>query len=256
MSVLIAALKKWRVVHLLGVSALRARYARSYLGQFWLTVCALAQIVVIGVVWAKIWRQPIDFFIAYYGVGFSIYSFVSSSIFESAGVIAGDARYYVNDKLPFMVSVLAHIYRNFLVILHNIPIVVGLIIWSEAARFTPTWSMLPAAPLALLFITFAAYVVSVLCTRYRDLGQIVGIVGTNLFILTPIMWESTVLAPEIRGYVYVNPLAALVELFRNPLIGLPVSPLAWYSLGAWTVAAGLAGGVMQRIFGRKLIFWI
>ena len=45
-------LRNWRIWHLMGTSELRRRYARSRLGQFWLTLSTAITVVTLGAVWS------------------------------------------------------------------------------------------------------------------------------------------------------------------------------------------------------------
>lgn len=108
-------------MHLLGVSTLRSRYSRSKFGQTWLSITMFVQILCIGLIWSLIWRMGVDDYLPYVGVGHIIYLFYTQTINESTGIFVADARVYLNDRQPFMLSVGAHIYRNVLILLHNIP---------------------------------------------------------------------------------------------------------------------------------------
>ncbi len=162
----------------------------------------------------------------------------------------------MNDKMPFMLSIFALIYRNILVFLHNVPIIALLILWSDSARFIPDAGMVPAVLLTVTFTVAVSYLVASVCTRYRDLMQIVGIVITNLFLLTPLMWRPEFIPEEYRGYIFYNPFAAMVECLRNPLLGLRVEPIAYAFLIGWTVIALVLGMALHRRFEHRLVYWV
>lgn len=250
------SLREWRLVHLLGLSVLRARYARSYLGQFWLTLTTLAQIAAVGATWSFLWGQSVDAFLPYYGAGFIIFSFVSRMLTESSVVLAADARYYLNGEMPFMVSVLALLYRGAIVFLHDLPVLLLLLLWSDSARLTLSPAFPGAVGLLLLFTLFAAYFVALVAARFRDLVQIVTIVIANLLLLSPVMWQMEQIPEPYRRYFYLNPFTAILTAVRNPLLGMQVDAWAYLYLAVWTGIAGLLAALAHRVLAARLIFWI
>lgn len=158
--------------------------------------------------------------------------------------------------MPFMVSIFANIYRNALVLLHNVPIIVVLPLWSDTARFRPGWGFMPALALSFVFTLLCSYIAAVLCARFRDLIQIVAIVLQNVFLLTPVMWKLDVVPERYQFYVFCNPFACVLELVRNPLVGLSVNPIAYWILAGWCLLLTLAALLLHKRLADKLIFWI
>jgi lipopolysaccharide transport system permease protein len=248
--------KRWRLVHLLGIATLRSRYARSRFGQMWLSISMLVQIILTGVLWAVMWRMPIDEYLPYVGVGHIFYLFVAQTISESTGVFIADSRLYLNDRMPFLTSIFAHVYRSFIVFLHNVPTVIGLILWSVHASPQLDWLFPLAFAMALLLLIAASYVLACICTRFRDMTQIVALMMQLLFLLSPVMWKTEFIPVQYRDYVFINPFAAALELLRNPLIGLPINGFAWLSLVCWTLVAVTCAYIINRRFDRRIIFWV
>jgi hypothetical protein len=54
-----SGLRYWRLSHLIGLGKIRRRYARSRLGQFWLTLSTAIMVVALGVVWSTLWKVDI-----------------------------------------------------------------------------------------------------------------------------------------------------------------------------------------------------
>lgn len=253
---LVATARLWRLVHLHGVSALRARYARSRLGQAWLSVTMFAFILCVGIIWSQIWRMPVDEYLPYIGVGHIVYTFVSQTINESTGVFVADARMYMNDKVPFQLSIASHVYKSMLVFMHNIPTIIILVLWSVEASFKPSLSFFSSIILLILFTYTSCYFVAVLCTRFRDLTQIVGLIMQVSFLITPVMWQMNFVPQEYHAYVMLNPFAAILECVRNPILGIPVADYAMESLICWTLLACFLSGLVYTRLNKNLIFWV
>lgn len=253
---LIFIAKRWRVVHLLGIGKLRERYARSKFGQAWLVISNLVFIVCIGTIWSLIWKMKIDEYLPYVGVGHVVYLFISQTLNDSTSIFVADSRYYLNEKMPFMMSVCSHIYRSILIFIHNIPLIIILIIWSNSAVFKPSILFFASFLILIIFLFFWSYILAAVSTRFRDLVQIFGLLFQLSFLVTPVMWKIEFVPIELRDYFMINPFAAFLEAIRNPLIGLPVIQGAYVSIIIWTLFGLLFALILHKKFDNKIIFWI
>jgi lipopolysaccharide transport system permease protein len=249
-------LAHWRLVHLLGITALRSRYARSTLGQAWLSVTTFMQILCSGLVWSLIWRLEVKAYLPYVGIGQVIYLFLAQTINESTGVFVADARLYMNDKLPFMISVGAHIYRNILIFLHNVPTIVLLLLWSNKVHPALTIDFFLGIILAFLFVFFISNMLATICSRFRDTIQLVGLIFQVIFLVTPLMWQVSFLPPQYQKFAFINPFTSMLELIRNPLLGMSVNTWALFSLSIWTVSVIVISIAVYTKMNRNTIYWV
>ncbi len=82
---------------------------------------------------------------------------------------------------------------------------------------------------------------------FRDIAQVLGMVFTGWFYLTPIVYPAAQVPARFQGWIELNPLAALVELYRQAFLGGRVA-LAPGTAGLALVAAVLlsAGFLLFR----------
>jgi lipopolysaccharide transport system permease protein len=248
--------KRWRIIHLIGISRLRERFARSKFGQAWLTISNFGLILVTGIVWSLIWKMEIDEYLPYVGVGHVIYLFISQTLNESSGIFIADARYYLNERTPFFLSIFSHIYRSSIIFLHNLPIIIILVVWSKAANFDVNIYFFLTFFLLVVFLIFWCYVIAALCVRFRDLIQLFGLLFQLLFLITPVMWKLTFVPEKYRFYFLINPLASFLEIMRNNLIGISVNSYAYITIAVWTLIGILLASIIYKYFDKKIIFWI
>ena len=250
------ALSRWRLIHVLGMMSIRSRYARSTLGQVWMTLSVFFLVVSTGLVWSFIWHAPVKFFLPYVCAGYVFYLFVSSTVNESTTCIIADHRLYINQKMPCSISVMTHVYRSFVILLHNLPILIALLLWSSAVHIHFGLFYIPALFLILFFLFFSSYTLAVICTRFRDLIPLVASLMQVAFLVTPVMWQLKVIPQHYHFYVLLNPFASCLEVLRNPLIGIPVEKVSYFILLSWTAfAAGLAF-LVHRYMEKNTVFWI
>jgi ABC-type polysaccharide/polyol phosphate export permease len=128
--------------------------------------------------------------------------------------------------------------------------------WFEI-QFT-IYTLMSIVGLVFLLITciWMAFVLAIICARFRDIVQIVSSVIQIIFFLTPVLWKPELLPPESRRVVDWNSFAVLLSIVRDPLVGRPVP--ATY----WGVACVLAfGGLLLTLpfFGRyrrRVVYWL
>jgi homopolymeric O-antigen transport system permease protein len=234
---LIEGVQQWRVWHLLGSGELRRRYARSKIGQFWLTISTGMFVATIGFVWANLWNMPIARMLPYVAVSYILWLFISGILGDATQAFIKNAPYFFNQKMTFSVAIYALAYRQVLVLGHNAVIIVitYIVFWQPVS-----WSALLALP-GILLTTFisvlVAYLIAVVCTRYRDVGQIVESILQIAFFVTPVLWSVELLKEDVLWLIDYNPFAVFLSLVRDPLLGI-VPPLE-----RWTVALSMTLGV-------------
>jgi lipopolysaccharide transport system permease protein len=99
-------------------------------------------------------------------------------------------------------------------------------------------------------------VLGTLCTRFRDLPQIVSSVMQVVFFLTPVMFRSDQLPTTGHHAMDLNPFAALLALAREPLIGQV--PTGWeyqFVIGLLLFGWALALLVYGK-FRKRITYWL
>lgn len=226
------------------------------MGQLWLTLSNFFMILCFGAVWSVIWKLPIDEYLPYVGVGHILYTTITQTLNESSGIFVIDARLYLNERLPFFVSVGAHLYKAIVIFAHNLPTIVLLVLWSNSAHLKLDL-MYPVALFGVLvFVCFGSYLIAIICTRFRDLIQIIGLLFQVAFFVTPLMWKVDVIPAHYEQFIYLNPFASMLVALRNPIIGLPVNSLAYYSILVWTLIVIASARLLYRKYDKRIIFWV
>jgi ABC-type polysaccharide/polyol phosphate export permease len=252
-----SSLRRYSLVAMLGWQDLRQRYRRSALGPFWLTISMGVMIGTIGVVFGQIFKAPMGEFLPFLAVGMILWTFMSTVISEGGnGFIAAEG-VIKQLPIPLFVHILRLIWRNILILAHNI-VIFPLVLIAVAKPLTIVALIsIPGLLLLILNLTWIALVLGVLCTRYRDLPQIVTSVLQVVFYLTPIMWMPNLLPERSAQYfLNLNPVYHLMEIVRAPLVGTVPT------LMNWEVSIGLAvvGWIFALFFyGRyksRIAYWL
>jgi ABC-type polysaccharide/polyol phosphate export permease len=121
-----------------------------------------------------------------------------------------------------------------------------------AGHFSILILLLPVHTFLLgLFTVGLAWIAASLQVYLRDTAQVVVVLLTGWFWLTPIFIDETHFPPEARFLVQWNPLAAIVKGYRQRLLMLELPP-AGELLALAAVCAGVffAGGIVFRHLKR------
>jgi lipopolysaccharide transport system permease protein len=253
---LMGGVYNWRVWHLLGVSELRNRYARSRFGQGWLVLSTGTMIGALASVWSLLWNQPLHDLMPFIGISITVWNFLSQILSECPSIFVMHSNYYRNQRMNFSVSIYSVIYKNTIILAHNFIIVIALIIIFGLPINWRLLQIIPAFMLICITMAWLGYLIAMMSVRYRDIIQLITTWLMVLFFITPIMWKPDFLPPRYQFIVDWNPLAQFLELLRAPLLGGPVSTHTWGT----TIAIALGGGLLSLPligrYQRRVIFWM
>jgi lipopolysaccharide transport system permease protein len=246
----------WRVWHLLGIRDLRHRYARSKLGQLWLVLSTGIMIAVLSAVWSLLWKSPLQELMPFFGIGLIMWTFLTQVLIDCTSIFVSHGTLYRNQRMNFSVSVYSVIYKNSIMLAHNLVIVAILVV---AFGVPINWYDLQVAPaFVLTWITmlWTGYIVAMTCVRYRDIIQVVVTWLTVFFFVTPVFWMPAFLPDRFHFIIDYNPLAQFLELLRNPFLGAPVSAHTWMFTAAIALGGGLVALPVIGRYQRRVIFWM
>jgi ABC-type polysaccharide/polyol phosphate export permease len=247
--------RAWRVWTILGWDDIRQRYRRSILGPFWITLSMGVFILVLGVIYGRLFHTDLTTYMPFLSAGYILWGFISAVTNDSCGAFHEGGRIIKQIKLPFTTYVFRVIYRNFIVFLHTIVIFIPVAIYFKVA---PDWKMLLALPglfLVVINVTWVATTLAIISTRYRDVQQIVTTIVQLMMFATPIMWLASSLGDAII-VAEVNPAYHLIEIVRAPMLGEAPELRSWLVACGLAVAGSLlATGLLVRK-SRRIVFWL
>lgn len=254
---LASALLNMRLPLFLARSDIRQRYRRSTLGPFWITISTGVMIACLGFIFGKIFKSPISEFLPFLAVGLILWGFISQVITEATTVFVSSEAIIKQLPIPYFSHVLRMVARNFYIFLHNIVIfpLVCLIF-----KITPNLNLMFIFPglLILVFnLLWISLLLGIICTRYRDLTQVVGSFLQIVFYVTPIIWLPSLL-PAKAGIMFLdpNPFYHLLQIVREPLLNHAPSILNWVV----SISLGIVGWLLTIIiFNRyrtRIAYWL
>lgn len=217
---LVASIKNIKLALFLAKADIRQRYRRSLLGPFWITLSTAILIGTIGFIFGNIFHSAKKEFLPYLSSGLIIWTFIASSINEATHVFPSNEGIIRQLPIPLFTHVMRMIARNFYIFCHNI-VIFPLVCFFCHFPLTPTiFFALLGLILLMLNLGWLTLLVAIVCTRYRDLSQIVSSLLQVFFYVTPIIWLPNLMTERVGNFVLmINPFFHLIQSVREPFLG-------------------------------------
>jgi lipopolysaccharide transport system permease protein len=249
-------IESWRIWHIIGISEIRRRYARSRLGQVWLTLSTGLFVLMYGMLFAFLFHQPPEKMLPYVTASFILWSTIAGSIGNATTCLVGAHKYFRNQYASFSIAIFVVIYREMIVLAHEIWVIFAVLIYFGLFFHVKVFAALAGFALVFFTLTWVCYLVAIVCVRYRDVIQIMASVMRAAFFLTPVFWHEEMFPEAYRKYLILNPFNVLLSVIRDPLLGSYAPP--HYLL--YGTVASVIGFVISLIFigkyRRRIVFWI
>ena len=239
----------------LGWVEVKQRYRRSVIGPWWISLSMLIFILMMSIVFSRLFHQRLDEYVPFFTAGFLFWTFISSSILEGTEIFRSNSGFIKQINLPFSLYVLKHLVRQIIFLLHNC--VVYLLVCAYF-QFNPGFNILwviPGLVLLVANIYWISFLVAMICTRFRDMAPLINSCVQIAFFVTPISWMPKLLDqnPLILRY---NPLVYLLDVVRAPLLGHMPPTASWLVCSVMALGGCAVCFVIFSYVRSKLAFWV
>jgi ABC-type polysaccharide/polyol phosphate export permease len=241
----------WRIWSVLAWFDIKARYRRSIIGQFWITLSMAVTICCLSIVYSVIFKIELAVYLPLMAVSFIAWGLLASLVNEGATVFIEAENYVRSSPLPKSMYIYRMLTRNLIVFAHNLAILPVVMVVFGILPNLATMLFAPALILTILNGGWVAILLGTFCSRFRDMPQIVASVVQIAFFVSPVMWGRTQLGENHQYMINFNPFAIFLELLRQPLLGRTPDTKIWVAAIAITLAGyALAIPFFARFRGR------
>lgn len=199
-------------------SGLKAEHRNSYLGYFWWLLDPLLNIAVYYFLVVIILDRGGPDYPVFLVIGLIVWRWISSSINASANAILRYSSIINQIALPKMIFPLSFTISQLVNFLFGLIVIAIFLIFFGVV---PTWHIvyLPLIILiTLLFLLAIGAVLGYITVFVRDIDNMLSHVIRIFFYASPIIWEGGRLPPEYSWAVDYNPIAILVNAYRDVLM--------------------------------------
>jgi lipopolysaccharide transport system permease protein len=210
----------------------------------------------IGIVYSFLFKQAVHDYIPFLAVNYVVWTLLAGTINDSTTAFVQASVFLRQEALPKTAFVMRVLVRNLIAFAHNL-IIIPLVFLAFGVIPSPvTLLAIPGLVLLLVAAFLVTVILGILCTRFRDLPQIVQNLLQIAFFVTPVMWRIDQMGGQAHLLVGLNPFAAFLRIVAEPIQG-HVPGLAVYASTFVTVAllAALAWPLFAR-FRARIVYWL
>ena len=225
-ALLTSLLKHGSLIYQLAKREIAARYRGSLAGLAWSFFTPLLMLAVYTLVFSSIFKvrwasgaaQSTGEFALILFVGLMIHGFFADCINRAPVLVLSNVSYV--KKVVFPLEILPWVSVASALFHLCISVVVLLVVQFAMVQYLPwTALLLPVLLLPLLLMTVAfTYLFAAVGVYLRDIGQLTVMITTVLFFLSPIVYPTSSLPEQFRGWIQFSPITYPVEQARRILI--------------------------------------
>ena len=219
----------------------RARFARTFLGSFWLGLSNLLSIAALALVYGTVFKvQDFSTYVVYLGIGLVVWNGISAAIGSAPNLFEHNQAHVHNTNLNPIFYVLEEWAFQVQTFLQSFGLVVLALSWFQHSLLFHllVYGWLPMLNL-FLFLFWAPMIVCLLGARYRDFYQLVPIALQLVFLLSPILYRKDNLG-AMAWTANLNPLYRVLSPVRHSLMAGEVQ----WSVGFAMLAINFVGLVV------------
>jgi lipopolysaccharide transport system permease protein len=203
----------------------KVRYQHTHLGGLWAVLQPLTLMLVFALMFSVLGRTPggtVPYALFAYAALVPWTAF-ASGLSSASGSLTGHASLLTKVSFPREILPLTYVAAALVELSAALIPLVALMAWY---RVTPTVHLIwivPAVIVMSLFMTAAGLLLSALNARYRDVGTAMPVVLQVWMFATPVIYPlaaaKSALEPGMYALYSMNPMAAVVDTFRQAVLG-------------------------------------
>lgn len=254
---LISSFSFWRIFYVIGINDIKKRYARSKIGQLWLTLSLSINIATISIVWSYLFRMSISEYLPFLAIGTIIWQYISICIMEGANLYITSAPYLRELNIPKFTYVNSLLFRNIVVLGHNLLVLIPIYTFcSIPISITGLLLSVTGLVITSLFLVPTAILVSLISLRFRDFPNITASLLQIAFYVTPIIWKTNLMPEKFFPYLILNPFAVFLSVCRDPLLNAKIPDYYWLATLIYTALAWAVAFIIFSRFRSRIVYWL
>ncbi|MBU1446019.1 ABC transporter permease [Patescibacteria group bacterium] len=206
--------KNLRILKEIAISDFKVRYQNSILGYVWTLFKPLMLFAVLYVVFSIFMRFPVDNYQLYLLLGIIIWNFFAEATAIALRSFETKRSLVTKIYFPRIIVVLASTLTSFMTFVLNIVVFFIFLAFSQI-NFDISFFFFLIYVIELYFIILGvSLALSSLYIKFRDLSHIWEVLLQIGFWMTPIIYPVSMIPQAYHRFIYMNPLARIIEYSR------------------------------------------
>ena len=236
------------LIEILTISDLRVKYQSSVLGFAWSLINPLFTLLILYLVFSRIYQMSESQFVLFLFVGIVTWRFLTNGTTRGmASIVANPGlvkKIYIPRHVLVFSSVLSSCISAFLEF-----IVLFCLLFIFKVQFSLSIVLFPLVFVLFFVIVYALSLgLASLYVYYRDLNQVWEVLLQAGFFLVPIVYPISVIPEQYLQLYLLNPITVIIEIFRSILIYGQFPPAAYVAYISIIAVVLLAAG--QLLFKK------
>ena len=159
-------------------------------------------------------------------------------------------------SVPLSVHIMRKLWNNLILFGHNFLIIIIVLLLYDKNISWVSLLAIPAFILILILLFLISIMLGIICTRFRDITQIVAVFMQLIFFFTPILWMKKVLSGRHSWISDFNPFYHIIKIVRSPLLGVAPSWILWVYMLAYIAIAAVMAIFFLKKFRSRVSYWL
>jgi lipopolysaccharide transport system permease protein len=251
-----AMIRYFHMWSLLGWYDIKHRYNRSLIGPFWITISTGVMVGSIGLMFSKIFKTQTSELLPHFAIGQIVWLLISAQMTEACAMFVQSQALLKQVSVPLSVHALRKLWYNLILFLHNFVIVILVSALYGKGFSLQSLFFFPGIALILVLLFFLSMILGIICTRFRDITQIVGVFLQLVYFFTPIFWMKKVLPERYSWVTDLNPFYHMIELVRSPLLGVTPDAEHWRYMILYIMLAAVLAFYLTKAYRHRVVYWL
>lgn len=251
-----AMFRCWPMWVMLATQDIKVRYHRSAIGPFWVAIRIAITIYSTGYLYGHLFHTDARDYLPFMASGLIGWGFIASFMTESCHVFLESSAYIKNQELFLSIFVLRVVFRNLIVLIHNLLAFIPVFFLFHVEIGYYTLLFIPNLFLMTMQAVVWGTLFALLGVRYRDFPQLIHSALQILFFLTPVMWMPKFLPESYQFWLDYNVLSYLLTLIRNPLLNQPIDIFNYEVMFLLLFLGSCFCVFSLKKYKYNLVFWL
>jgi lipopolysaccharide transport system permease protein len=230
-----------------------AAHRFTLLGWAWPLARQLAQLGVLVLVFSSFLDLGIPDFALFVFIGLILWNWFATGLGAASGVLLARRHLAFQPGFPMPALPAVSVAVPLVDALLAVPALVVLAA-VEGELSAGLLVLVPVLAVELLLLCGLAWAVAAITVVFRDMANIVAVGLTLLFYVTPVFYDRSIVPPDLRWVLDLNPLATLIDVTRAAVVGTPTpGALRLAVVAAVALVAAAAGYAVFRRMEPRLV---
>ena len=239
----------------LPMTDVKLKYRRTALGPIWNILTILITVSIMSVAWATIFKMDLSNYLPRLYFGLTAWIFCSSMIVTGSNMYLGSYHdLFTNIKISIFSIALRNMTFHLYIYFHYLIGAIILIFLLDVDINRNLFFFLISLILIICNYFWISILLGTITAKFRDIAPMMDSVMGAGTLLTPIVWDKTMLG-KYENFAYLNPFTFFVEALREPLMGNFPGMHVYLGLLIFIFTGFLILMIFLKYNFKKIIYW-